>query len=317
MKVLITRKITKNVYTMLEKAGLQIDSRNGKPLSKEELKEAIKDVDAIIAVIPDRIDKEIIDAAKNLKIISCYSVGFDNIDYLYANSKGIITTNTPGHLTESVAEHTVALLLAVSRKVIMADYFVRGGNYKYWDPLSFLGNTLNGKTLGIVGMGRIGQHVAKIAHLGFGMKILYTDSVKCDVSESLESQFCNLEYVLNHSDFVSLNCNLSEQTRHLIGDKELKMMKPTSYLINTSRGAIVNEEALINALKENTIAGAGMDVFEDESNVNPEFYKLQNVVLTPHIASATKEARSEMGIIAAQNIIDYLVKKQNPKYLVK
>jgi len=317
MKVLITRKITDNVYSMLSKAGFEIDYRTGKPLTKQELIEAISAVDAIVAVIPDQIDKEIIDAGKNLKIISCYSVGFDNIDHEYAKSKGIITTNTPGHLTESVAEHTMALLLAVSRKVNMADYFVRAGKYKYWDPLVFLGPTLNNKTLGIIGMGRIGKHLAKIANKGFGMKILYTDSVKCEIEEDLELQFCNLQYVLNNSDFVSINCLLSEETKHLIGEKEFRMMKPTAYIINTARGAVINELALIDALKKNIIAGAGLDVFENENNVNSDFYKLQNVVLTPHIASATNEARIEMGIIAAQNIIDLLVNKQIPKYIVK
>jgi len=302
---------------MLKDAGFEIDYRKGKPLSKEELKEAIQDVVAIVAVIPDQIDKEIIDCAKNLKIISCFSVGYDNIDYKYAFSKGIITTNTPGDLTESVAEHTIGLLLTVSRKIVMADYFVRGGNYKYWDPLNFLGPTLKGKTLGIVGMGRIGRHLAKIAHHGFGMKILYTDSKKCDIDNETESLFCNLEYVLNNSDFVSLNCLLNEQTRHLIGERELRMMKPTSYLINTSRGAVVDEKALITALKNSIISGAGLDVFEDESNLNPEFYKMQNVVLTPHVASATYEARTEMGYLAAKNIIDYLLKKETPKYQVK
>lgn len=317
MKVLITRKVTDNVYSMLKKAGFEIDYRIGKPLTKDELIEAVSEVEAIVAVIPDQIDREIIDAGKNLKIISCYSVGFDNVDYEYAKTKGIITTNTPGHLTESVAEHTMALLLAVARKVNMADYFVRAGKYKYWDPLVFLGPTLNGKTLGIVGMGRIGKHLAKIAHKGFGMKILYTDSVKCEIDEDLEGQFCNLEYVLNNSDFISLNCLLSEETKHLIGEREIKMMKPTAYIINTARGAVINEIALINALKNNFISGAGLDVFENENEVNREFYKLQNVVLTPHIASATNEARIEMGLIAAQNIIDLLINKQIPKYIVK
>lgn len=316
MKVLITRKVTDNVYEMLKKEGFEVDYRQGKPLSKIELIEAIKDVDAIVAVIPDQIDKEIIDAGKNLKIISCYSVGFDNIDVNYAKSKGIIVTNTPGHLTESVAEHSMALLMAVSRKVNLADFFVRAGRYKFWDPLIFLGPTLNGKTLGIIGMGRIGRNLAKIAHNGFGMKILYTDPVKCEIDKELDGEFCNLEYVLNHSDFVSLNCLLSDQTRHLIGAKELNMMKPSAYLINTSRGAVVNEQALIGALKNNIIAGAGLDVFENENEVNPEFFKLQNVVLTPHIASATFEARTEMGFIAATNIIQYLVKKETPKFIV-
>lgn len=317
MKVLITRKIPDNAIRILKENGFEIDYRQGTPLSKEELIKSIFDVEALIAVIPDQIDKEIIDAGKKLKIISCYSVGFDNIDYNYALSKGIITTNTPGHLTESVAEHSAGLMLAVARNIVMADYFVRQGKYKYWDPMVFLGPSLNGKTLGIIGMGRIGQHLAKIANKGFGMKILYSDPVKCSIDKEFDGEFCNLEYVLNNSDFVSINCLLSDQTKHLISFNEFKMMKPTSFLINTSRGAVVNELALIDALKNKTIAGAGLDVFEDESTVNPEFYKLRNVVLTPHIASATNEARIEMAKIAAENVVELLVKKVEPKFKVK
>ncbi|NBO17316.1 MAG: D-glycerate dehydrogenase [Proteobacteria bacterium] len=317
MKILITRKIPDNAIRILKENGFEIDYRQGEPLSKKDLISGIKDVEAIIAVIPDQIDREIIDSAAKLKIISCYSVGFDNIDYKYAETKKIITTNTPGHLTESVAEHSAGLMLAVARNIVMADYFVRQGKYKFWDPMIFLGPSLNGKTLGIIGMGRIGQHLAKIAHHGFGMKILYSDPVKCSLEKEFGGEFCNLEYVLNNSDFVSLNCLLSPETKHLISHKEFKMMKPTAFLINTSRGAVINENALIDALKNKIIAGAGLDVFEDENIVNPELYKLKNVVLTPHIASATNEARIEMAKIAAENIVDYLIKNQEPKFKVK
>jgi glyoxylate reductase len=317
MKILITRKIPENAIRILKESGFEIDYRQGEPLSKKELISSVKDVDAIIAVIPDLIDKEIIDAGNNLKIISCYSVGYDNIDYKYAESKGIITTNTPGHLTESVAEHSAGLMLAVARNIVMADYYVRQGKYKYWDPMIFLGPSLKGKTIGIIGMGRIGQHLAKIANKGFGMKILYSDPIKCSIEKEFDGEFCNLEYVLNNSDFVSINCLLTESTRHLISENEFKMMKASAFLINTSRGAVVNEIALINALKNKIIAGAGLDVFEDEETVNPEFYKLKNVVLTPHIASATNEARIEMAKIAAENIVDLLIKKIEPKFKVK
>lgn len=317
MKVLITRKIPDNAIRILKDKGIEVDYRQGAPLTKEELINAIQEVDGIIAVIPDNLDKEIIDAAKNLKIISCFSVGFDNVDYKYALKKGIYTTNTPGNLTESVSEHTMGLLLAVSRQIVMSDYYVRQGKYKYWDPMTFLGPSLRGKTLGIIGMGRIGQHLAKIANKGFGMKIIYSDPVKCNVESLFDGEFCNLEYVLNNSDFISINCLLSENTRDLISEKEFKMMKPSSFLINTSRGAIVNENSLIKALKEKQIAGAGLDVFLDEKNVNPEFYKLKNVVLTPHIASATFEARIEMAKIAAENIIEVLINKTEPKNKVK
>jgi glyoxylate reductase len=317
MKVLITRKITPNVVNILKQFGFEIDYRTGPPLSEEDLIKAVADVDAIVAVIPDQINKKVIDAANKLKIISCYSIGYDHIDYKYALAKGIITTNTPGDITLAVAEHSIALMLGISRKISMADYFIRSGKYHYWEPLNFLGATLNKKILGIVGMGRIGKHLAKIAHNGFGMKILYTDSNKCEVDQGIESEFCNLEYVLNNSDFVSLNCLLTESTKHLIGTKELKMMKPTSYLINTSRGAVVDELALIEALKGNIIAGAGLDVFENEREINKEFYNLPNVILTPHIASATYESRIEMGQLAALNIVNFLIKKEIPKYKVE
>ena len=317
MKVLITRKIPDIAIQILRTSGIEIDYRQGEPLSKQELVQAVKDVDGIIVVIPDQIDKEIIDAGNNLKIISCYSVGFDNVDYKYAESKGIVTTNTPGHLTESVAEHTAGLMLAVARNIVMADYFIRQGKYKFWDPLIFLGPSLRGKTLGIIGMGRIGQHLARIANKGFGMKVIYSDPVKCSIDSEFEGVFCNLENILNNSDFVSINCLLTESTKHLISEKEFNMMKPTAFLINTSRGAVVDEKALIVALKNKTIAGAGLDVFENENEMNPEFYKLKNVVLTPHIASATLEARIEMAEIAANNIVDVIIKKIDSKNKVK
>lgn len=309
MKVLVTRKIPDIAIQILRTSGIEVDYRQGNPLTKQELIQAIKDVDGIIAVIPDRIDKDIIDAGNNLKIISCYSVGFDNVDYQYAESKGIITTNTPGHLTESIAEHAAGLMLAVARNIVMADYFIRQGKYKFWDPLVFLGPSLRGKTLGIIGMGRIGQQLAKIAHKGFGMKVIYSDPVKCNIDKEFEGVFCNLEKVLNNSDFVSINCLLTESTKHLISEKEFNMMKPTAFLINTARGPVIDEKALIVALKSKTIAGAGLDVFENEKEMNSEFYKLKNVVLTPHIASATLEARNEMAQIASNNIIDVLIKK--------
>jgi len=310
MKVLITREIPDaGIRILQEHPEITLDYRQGPPLSKEEMIEAIKDADALIPVIPDQIDKDIIEAGKNLKIIAAYSVGYDHIDIATAKAKGIAVSNTPGDLTESVAEHTIALMLAVSRQVVNADKFVREGKYKYWDPMIFLGPKLKGKTFGIVGFGRIGRHTADIARNGFDMRIVYSDRYQQPASGA---EFAPLEKLLEISDVVSLNCNLSAETLHLIDEAQLKQMKPTAYLINTARGPIINEKALIRALQEKWIAGAGLDVFEDEPDVPEELKKLENVVLTPHIASATKEARIQMARMAADNVIEVLVYKEKP-----
>jgi len=310
MKVLITREIPDaGIRILQEHPEITLDYRQGPPLSKEEMIEAIKDADALIPVIPDQIDKDIIEAGKNLKIIAAYSVGYDHIDIATAKAKGIAVSNTPGDLTESVAEHTIALMLAVSRQVVNADKFVREGKYKYWDPMIFLGPKLKGKTFGVVGFGRIGRHTADIARNGFDMRIVYSDRYQQPASGA---EFAPLEKLLEISDVVSLNCNLSAETLHLIDESQLKQMKPTAYLINTARGPIINEKALIRALQEKWIAGAGLDVFEDEPDVPEELKKLENVVLTPHIASATKEARIQMARMAADNVIEVLVYKEKP-----
>jgi len=310
MKVLITREIPDaGIRILQEHPEITLDYRQGPPLSKEEMIEAIKDADALIPVIPDQIDKDIIEAGKNLKIIAAYSVGYDHIDIATAKAKGIAVSNTPGDLTESVAEHTIALMLAVSRQVVNADKFVREGKYKYWDPMIFLGPKLKGKTFGIVGFGRIGRHTADIARNGFDMRIVYSDRYQQPASGA---EFAPLEKLLEISDVVSLNCNLSAETLHLIDEAQLKQMKPTAYLINTARGPIINEKALIRALQEKWIAGAGLDVFEDEPDVPEELKKLENVVLTPHIASATKEARIQMARMAADNVVEVLIYNEKP-----
>ncbi|HOM77920.1 MAG TPA: D-glycerate dehydrogenase [bacterium] len=310
MKVLITREIPDaGIRILQEHPEITLDYRQGPPLSKEEMIEAIKDADALIPVIPDQIDKDIIEAGKNLKIIAAYSVGYDHIDIATAKAKGIAVSNTPGDLTESVAEHTIALMLAVSRQVVNADKFVREGKYKYWDPMIFLGPKLKGKTFGVVGFGRIGRHTADIARNGFDMRIVYSDRYQQPASGA---EFAPLEKLLEISDVVSLNCNLSAETLHLIDEAQLKQMKPTAYLINTARGPIINEKALIRALQEKWIAGAGLDVFEDEPDVPEELKKLENVVLTPHIASATKEARIQMARMAADNVVEVLIYNEKP-----
>lgn len=314
MKVFITREIPQAGISILEKhPGLEIDIRKGPPLSTEELKKGIADADTIIPVIPDKITKEIIDAGKKLKLIATYSVGYDHIDVEAATSKKIYVSNTPGDLTEAVAEHCLALMLTIGRRTAEADKYVRAGNYKYWDPMIFLGPKLLGKTLGVIGFGRIGQHFANLARDGLNMVILYNDVVQ---HPNQGATFVSLDELLEKSDVVSLNCNLCEATHHLIGEPEFRKMKPTAYLINTARGPVVHEEALVRALKENWIAGAGLDVFEEEPKVHPDLLGLDNVVLTPHIASATREARIQMARMAAENVVDVLVNKKAPTNIV-
>ena len=315
MKVLITRQIPNaGIRLLKEYSELELDYRQGPPLSKEELKEAIKEADAIIPVIPDKIDEEVITAGKKLKLIATYSVGYDHIDLEAAEKKGIYVSNTPGDLTESVAEHTIALMLAVGKNIVSSDKYTRKGNYNYWDPMIFLGPKFMGKTLGIVGFGRIGQSVADIARDGFNMRIVYSDVVK-HVNKGAE--MLPLDELLETSDIVSLNCNLTEKTHHLIDKPQLRKMKPTAILINTARGSVIKEKALIRALQEKWIEGAGLDVFEQEPEVPQELRELENVVLTPHIASATREARIQMATMAAKNVIEVLVNNKEPINQIK
>lgn len=313
MKVLITRKIPRAGIELLRKHAIEIDYRQGPPLTDAELKDAIKDVDAIIPVIPDQITKEVLEAGKNLKIVAHYAVGYDNIDVKAASELGIYVTNTPGDLTESVAEHAMALMLAAGRKIVQADAFTTAGNYKFWDPMIFLGPVFRGKTLGIVGFGRIGQHLAKIAKGGFNMRILYHDVQQNEEAErEIGASFVSLDELFEMSDIISIHVPLLPSTRHLITSREFKKMKPTAYLINTARGPIIDEDALVLALEENWIAGAGIDVYEEEPKVNPKLKVLNNVILTPHIGSATREARIEMARMAAANVIEVLINKKKP-----
>ena len=314
MKVLITREIPRAGIELLRKHAIELDYRKGPPLSDSEIKKAIKGVDAIIAVIPDQITKEVLEAAdENLKIVAHYVVGYDNIDVEAASKLGIYVSNTPGDLTESVAEHSMALMLTVGRKIVQADRFTRAGKYKYWDPMIFMGPVFAGKTLGLVGLGRIGKHFARLAKGGFNMRILYHDVKRDEDTETeLGALYTSLDDLLEQSDVVSIHVPLLPSTKHLIGMKEFKKMKPTAYLINTSRGPVIDEDAMIIALKENWIAGAGIDVYEEEPKIRQDLKDLENVVLTPHIGSATREARIQMARMAAENIIEVLINKKPP-----
>ncbi len=317
MKVLITREIPRAGIDLLRKHALELDYRKGPPLSDSELKEAIKDANAIISVIPDQITREVLQSAKNLKIVANYAVGYDNIDVKAATEMGIYVSNTPGDLTESVAEHSMALMLTVGRKIVAADRFVREGKYKYWDPMIFLGPVFSGKTLGLIGFGRVGQWFAKLAKGAFSMRILYTDISRNESAEKeTGATYVNMDELLEQSDIVSIHVPLLPSTKHLITRRELKKMQPDAYLINTARGPIIDEDDLCVALRENWIAGAGIDVYEQEPKIYAGLKELENVVLTPHIASATREARIEMARMAAANVIEVLINKKPPISLV-
>jgi glyoxylate reductase len=277
------------------------------PPSKEEIIRRIKDKQALVSLLTDPIDEEVINSAPNLRIIAQYAVGFDNIDLKAATKRGIYVTNTPEVLTETTADFAFALMLAVARRVVEADKYVRNGKWKVaWHPLMMLGEDVHGRTLGIVGLGRIGSAVARRAK-GFDMKILYYDVIRReDLERELGIKYVDLETLLRESDFVTIHTPLTPETYHLIGEKQLRMMKKTAFLINTSRGKVVDQKALYKALKEGWIAGAALDVFEQEPiSMDDPLLELENVVLAPHIASATHETRSKMAEIVAENLLAF------------
>jgi len=319
MKVYITRKIPEAGIKMLREKGYEVEvSDFDGVLPREKLLERVKGADAILSLLTDKINAEVFDAAgPQLKIVANYAVGYDNLDMAEAKKQGIMMSNTPEVLTESVAEHAIALMFAIARRIVESDQFMRDGKYISWAPFLFLGNDLVGKTLGLVGLGRIGTAVAKRMHDGFEMKIIYYDIRR---NEELEKQYHleykNLEDLLKESDFISIHVPLSPETKHFIGDTQLKMMKKTAYLINTSRGPVIDENALVKALKNGDIKGAGLDVYENEPKMAAGLAELPNTVLTPHTASATEETRAKMSELAAENIIAAL-SGQTPPSLIK
>jgi len=310
-KIFITRRLPEEGLRLLKEHELEIYEGDAPP-SKEEIIEGVKDKDALICLLTDKIDAEVMDSAPNLKIIANYAVGIDNIDVEEATKRGILVTNTPGVLTETVADLAWALLMAIARRIVEGDKFMREGKFKGWAPLLMLGSDVYGKTIGIIGAGRIGSAVARRAK-GFNMRILYYSRKRNEkLEEECNAKYVDLETLLKEADFVSLHTPLTEETYHMIGEKGLKMMKPTAYLINTARGKCVDENALVKALKEGWIKGAALDVFENEPAIHPELKKLDNVVLTPHIGSASYETRSKMAVMVAKNVIAALEGKLPP-----
>lgn len=303
-KLLVTRRIPDEGMKILEgKFELDINEED-RVLTKKELIKKIKGKDAMLCLLTDTIDKDVIAANPKLKVISNYAVGFNNVDVATATKHKIPVTNTPGVLTETTADLAFTLLMTIARRVVEADKFARAGKFHGWAPMMFLGQDIYGKTLGIIGSGRIGVAVAKRAAKGFGMKVLYNDIVKNEeLEKELSAKFVDKETLLKESDFVSVHVPLNEETKHLISEKEINLMKSTACLINTSRGPVVDEAALAKVLKEKKIFGAALDVYEEEPRIHPGLIGLDNVVIVPHIASASVETRGKMAEMAAKNLI--------------
>lgn len=309
-RVFVTRDIPDVALTMLRERGYVVDvfPKDRAPSQRELVKILGRDrYDAVLSLLTDHIDASIFDAAPTVKIYSNYATGFDNIDVAEATKRGITVTNAPAERSaEAVAEHTIALMFALAARIVEADEFVRRGKYTGWAPMNFIGMDVLGKTLGLIGAGRIGSRVGFYAR-ALGMKVLYYDVKR---SEQVEKE-CGAEFrsspedILREADIVSLHVPLLDSTRHLINESRLGLMKPTAFLVNTSRGPVIDEVALTAALQVGAIAGAALDVFEYEPKLARGLVNLQNVILTPHIASASVDARNQMAEIAAQNIIDF------------
>ncbi len=309
--VYITRRIPEIAEKMLRDRGYAVDVYpRDRVMSQQELIKNLqrKPYDAVISLLTDAIDATLFDAVPDIKLYANYATGYDNMDVAGARKRGIHLANAPGKYAHTIAEHTIALMLGLTTRMVEADDFVRRGKYHGWDPLIFVGTDMQHKTVGLIGAGRIGERVAHHCYRGFDAEIVYHDVVRNETLEhEYRARYCQTaDEVLVQSDIVSLHVPLLDSTRHLIDETRLKMMKPSAYLINTSRGPVVDEKALVKALEQGLIRGAGLDVFEFEPKLARGLSKLPNVILTPHIASARESARTEMAQVAAENVIGFL-----------
>ena len=305
----MTRRIPEPALGLLARAGEVWVSPHDRPLSTDELHDAITGANAVLTLLHDRVDKSFLDAAgPNLRVVANVAVGYDNVDVAAATERGVLVTNTPGVLTDATADLAMALILMVTRRLGEGERVVRAGEKWSWSMFFLLGRGLAGKTLGVIGLGAIGQAVARRA-LAFGMRAAYASPRRAQVAieEQLgAAQHLPVEELLAVADVVSIHCPLTPETRHLIDSERLELMRPEAYLVNTARGPIVDEAALVEALKRGAIAGAALDVFEHEPDVHPGLLELENVVLVPHLGSATVETRTAMGVLAARNAIAVL-----------
>ena len=315
-KVFITRKIPDIGIKLLQKHCEVKVYPQDHPITKPELQRGVQWCNALLCLLTDKIDQDIIEINLNLKIITNYATGYDNIDLKYATKKRIPVANVTSILSaDAVAEHTFALMFTLAKRIVEADQYVRAGKYHFWQPLLLEGTELTGKILGIVGLGRIGSGVAERAH-AMGMRLIYYDVIaNAKFERHYHAKRATLPQLLQRADFVTLHVPLLPTTHHLIGKKELSLMKKTAYLINTARGPVIDEQALVHALQQKQLAGAGLDVYEHEPQLTKGLLKLPNVVLTPHTASSTVESRNEMAVDAARNIITALAGQRPPMLL--
>jgi glyoxylate reductase len=318
-EILITRSVFQDAIDILNQQGHTIDINDSdRILPPRELIKRAYGKAGLICLLNDSIDAEFMDELPSLKVVSNIAVGYDNIDIAAATHRGIMVTNTPGVLTETTADLTFTLLLCTARKIVEADGYIRAGKFKNWQLMQpHMGVDIYEKTLGIVGMGAIGQAVAKRARKGFGMRIIYhSSSRKEGADKKYDAEFVEFDELLSLSDFISIHVPLTERTRHLFSTQEFKAMKNTAIIINTARGPVVDEAALVEAIKTGQIRGAALDVFEHEPDVHPELFKIkENVVLAPHIGSASIETRLRMAKMAARNMVEGL-KGNRPPNLV-
>jgi len=306
--IFVTRVLPDPGVDLLRAEGFDVRThQEDRPLSREELLAGVRDADALLCMLSDRIDSELLDAAPSLRVVSNFAVGFDNIDVTAARQRGIEVTTTPGVLTDATADLAWSLLLAASRCLGSGERLVRSREWTGWAPTQLLGQPLRGQTLGIVGMGAIGQAVALRAQ-GFGMKVLYFNRkrVTAEIEERLCAEFVSFDELLSRSDFISLHAPLNEQSRHLFDARAFARMKRSAVIVNTARGALIDEEELVRVLREGEIFAAGLDVFEFEPKLTEGLYSLENVVLAPHIGSASTQARGDMVRLCSENIIAVL-----------
>ena len=310
MKVFITREIPEIAFTLLRKNKIPFDYyKEDKPIPRKLLLKKVKDCYALISLLTEKIDKELIDEMSNCKIIANYAVGYNNIDINYAKKKKIIVTNTPDVLTESTADLTMTLALCCARRIIEGEKLLRNGNFKGWKPKLLLGTELKNKNFGIIGAGRIGSAVA-IRAKSFSTKIIYYDSKRnLSLENKTDAKRVSLKKLLTESDFISIHLPLNDKTYHFINKDKLKLMKRSVILINTSRGEVIDENSLIRSLKNKRLKAVGLDVFENEPKISSALLKFPNVLVIPHLGSATKEARDGMAILAVTNVINVLKRK--------
>jgi glyoxylate reductase len=314
-KIYVTRRLPQPALDRIQEVFEMAINPDDRVLTKAEIVANVRGQDALLCLLTDTIDAEIMDAEKNLRVLSNYAVGYNNVDVEAATARKLPVTNTPGVLTETSADLAFTLILSVARRVAEADKFTRDGKFHGWGPMMLLGHDVYGKTLGIVGLGRIGLATARRAR-GFGMNLLYASRTpKPEAEAELGASRVELDDLLTASDFVSVHVPLSDETTHVIGAREIGLMKPTAFLINTARGPIVDEAALVVALRAGDIAGAGLDVYESEPALEPGLVELENTVLLPHVASATIETRTKMAMLAAENAIA-VIEGRTPAHLV-